>query len=43
MNDLIIVRIDEKYCNYLRKFDSKVQYNYGKKKLRPFVGALFKV
>lgn len=28
MNDLIIVRIDEKYCNYLKKFDSKVPYNH---------------
>ncbi len=40
---LILVKLDAKYCNYLRKFDSKVPYNYGKKELRPFVGILFQV
>ncbi len=40
---LIIVRLDSKYCDYLRKFDNKVPYNYAEKKLRPFVGVLFKV
>lgn len=40
---LELVRIDEEYCNYLRKFDNKVPYNYRDKKLRPFVGVLFKV
>ena len=44
MNDkLILVRIDKKYCDYLRKFDSKVPYNFDKKETRPFVGVLFKV
>lgn len=38
---LNIVRIDTKYCDYLRKFDNKVPYNYGTKILRPFIGVLF--
>ena len=33
----------EKYCNYLRKFDNKVTYNYGDKKNRPYVGILFNI
>mgnify|MGYP004577205481 CR=1 FL=1 len=40
---ILLVRIDSKYCDYLRKFDDKVPYNYDKKQLRPFVGVLFKV
>ena len=40
---LILVKIDKNYCNYLRKFDSKVPYNFGKKETRPFIGVLFKV
>ncbi len=42
-NKLIIVRLDSKYCDYLREFDNKVPYNYSKKELRPFVGVLFKI
>lgn len=38
-----IVKIDYKYCNYLRKFDNKVAYNEGTKELRPFVGVLFTI
>jgi len=38
-----IVKVDYKYCNYLRNFDSKVCYNAGSKTLRPFVGVLFSV
>lgn len=38
-----LVKIDYKYCDYLRKFDNKVSYNAGKKELRPFLGILFKV
>ncbi len=41
--NLKIVRLDTKYCNYLRKFETRVPYNYGKKELRPFIGVLFKV
>ena len=33
-----IVKVDYKYCDYLRKFDSKVPYNAGSKELRPFLG-----
>ena len=40
---LVLVKIDEVYCNFLRNFDNKVPYNYGKKELRPFVGVLFEV
>ena len=40
---LSLVRLDTKYCDYLRKFDNKVPYNYDRKELRPFVGVLFKV
>ncbi len=40
-NDLKLVKIDYKYCNYLRQFDNKVPLNYGKKETRPFVGVLF--
>ena len=38
-----IVKIDSKYCDYLRKFDDKVPYNAGSKELRPFIGVLFMV
>lgn len=43
MNNLKLVIIDEYYCDYLRNFDSKVPYNYGKKDTRPFIGVLFNV
>ena len=38
-----IVKVDYKYCDYLRKFDNKVSYNAGIKELRPFIGILFVV
>lgn len=38
-----IVKVDYKYCDYLRKFDVKVAYNAGIKELRPFIGILFTV
>ena len=38
-----IVKVDHKYCDYLRQFDSKVSYNAGNKELRPFIGVLFVV
>ena len=40
---LRIVKIDAKYCNYLRKYDNKVVYIVGVKELRPFIGILFTV
>lgn len=43
MENFKIVRIDTDYCDYLRKFDTKVIYNKGSKKLRPFIGILFKI
>ncbi len=42
-NELKLVRLDSDYCDYLRKFDNRVPYNYNDKKLRPFVGVLFQV
>ena len=36
-----IVKIDSKYCDYLRLFDKKVVYNAFDKELRPFIGVLF--
>ncbi len=40
---LTLVKLDTDYCDYLRHFDNKVPYNYGSKKLRPFIGVLFEV
>lgn len=42
-DSLILVRIDSDYCNYLRKFDNKVPYNFNDKELRPFIGVLFQI
>ena len=41
--DLMLVKVDSNYCDYLRQYDAKVYYNAGKKDLRPFVGILFSV
>ncbi len=38
-----IVKLDYKYCDYLREFDYRVAYNKGVKELRPYIGVLFKV
>lgn len=38
-----LVKVDYNYCNYLRRFDSKVTFNYGQKELRPFIGVLFPI
>ena len=38
-----IVKVDYKYCDYLRQFDSKVSYNARTKEMRPFIGILFVV
>ena len=40
---LFLVRIDSDYCDYLRRFDERVPYNFKQKDLRPFVGVLFTV
>lgn len=40
---LRLVIVDSIYCDYLRQFDYKVPFNYGKKESRPFVGVLFEV
>ena len=41
IKNLQIIRVDTNYCNYLRKFDSRVAYNMNEKEIRPFVGILF--
>ena len=38
-----IVKLDYRYCDYLREFDYRVAYNRGLKELRPYIGVLFKV
>mgnify|MGYP003366740021 CR=1 FL=1 len=40
-NKFKIVKVDSKYCDYLRQFDNKVPYNAFSKELRPFLGILF--
>lgn len=32
MDNLVLVRLDYNYCDYLRQFDNKVPYNKDKKK-----------
>lgn len=43
IQNLEIVRVNADYCDYLRKFDSKVSYNKNEKELRPFIGILFEI
>ena len=38
-----LVKVDYKYCDYLREYDERVPYNRGIKDLRPFIGILFEV
>ncbi len=38
-----LVVVNSKYCDYLREFDYRVTYNFGIKKLRPFIGVLFEI
>lgn len=38
-----MVILDSNYCDYLRKYDNKVPYNFNEKEVRPFVGVLFEV
>lgn len=40
--ELKLVVVDFEYCNYLRKFDKRVPYNFTNK-IRPFVGVLFEI
>ncbi len=40
---LRIVKVNSKYCDFLRQFDNKVVYNYGGKTNRPYVGVLFQI
>lgn len=41
--NLKMVKVDSKYCDFLRMYDDKVSYNAGIKDLRPFIGILFMV
>ena len=43
MFNLLIVKVNSDYCDYLRKFDNRVSYDKDKKELRPFVGVLFRI
>lgn len=43
LEELKLVKIDKNYCEYLRKYDSKVIYNSNEKENRPFIGVLFEV
>ncbi len=43
IKNLKLVKVDTKYCDYLRKFDKRVVYNKHSKELRPFVGILFTI
>lgn len=43
IKSLKIVRVNSKYCDYLRNFDNKVSYNKDEKELRPFIGILFQI
>lgn len=43
MQKFELIKVNSEYCDYLRKFDSLVPYNFDRKKLRPFVGILFEV
>lgn len=43
IKNLQIIRVNTNYCDYLRKFDSRVAYNMNEKEIRPFVGILFKI
>ena len=40
-NNLLLVRVNSEYCNYLRTYDKKVPYNFDQKQTRPFIGVLF--
>lgn len=42
-DSLTLVRLNSEYCEYLRKYDDKVPYNYKEKELRPFIGVLFRI
>lgn len=43
MDRLSFVLVDSKYCDYLRKADSRVPYTMDKKSNRPFVGVLLRI
>ena len=43
IKNLKLVKVDTKYCDYLRKFDKRVAYNKYFKELRTFVGILFTI
>ena len=42
-NELVLVKIKTDYCDYLRKYDCRVPYNFNHKENRPFIGVLFEV
>lgn len=42
-NSLKIVRIESKYCDFLREYDNRVMINRDGKEFRPYIGVLFKI
>ena len=40
---MLIVRIEQRYTDYLRQFDSRVSINIDNTYVRPYIGVLFKV
>lgn len=40
---MLLVRIDQRYTDYLRQFDSRVSVNIDNTYVRPYIGVLFKV
>lgn len=41
--NLKLVRVDYKYCDYLRTYDNRVIYNNSAKETRPYIGILFTI
>ncbi len=40
MKNLYLIRVNEKYVEYLKKFDNKVQDNLNEKRNKPYLGVL---
>lgn len=40
---IIIVKVNLKYRDFLRKYENKVPYDAGEKELKPFIGILFNI
>ena len=40
MRNLYLIRVNEKYVEYLKQFDNKVQDNLNEKRNKPYLGVL---